>query len=302
MSLIDFAKNVDVLKPFSELDVLLLYGIVSPWLKGFLHGREIATKIHVPGFRNLLKRGTKLEPLYIEEMIEAIDVDFIKLRSKHHLREVKDKLSDKQIKIWRYFVPRKKVEFFYATNREFGRTITRVYFDVDRGENTTFEQALEVTKSFLENLKTSSLMDFTKDILISWTGNSFHIELNLKEEQKLSFYNQYITTREDAETKVKKLVEETAKQVSVKLLPEHERAENAITIDPSQTPPGKLDRVPLGCIHLDKNTHEIDGVSFPVKEEWLYSGKIAELITLKPQDLIANLNKFIPLEKFFISS
>lgn len=299
-NLIKLAENREVLKPFSSLDVLLLYGVCAPHLKDFLHNREIATKIHVPGFRNILKRGTKLEPLYIEEIIEAIDEDFLKLRSKHHLRDVESKLSHTRRKVWRYFVPRKYVEFFYATNGEFGNTISRIYFDIDRGKNTTFEQALEVTKNFLENLKASSLMDFTKNILISWTGNSFHIELNLKEEQDLSFYNKYLTTREGTDTVVKKLVEETAKRVSVKLLPEHERAENAITIDPSQTPPGKLDRVPLGCLHLNKTTEAIDGVSLPVNEHWLYSERIEELTATKPQELVGRLKEFVPIEKFFI--
>lgn len=300
--LLKLAKTSRILRPFSSLDVLLLYGVCAPHLKDFLHNRELASKIHIPGFRNILKRGTKLEPLYIEELIDTIDEEFLMLRSRYHLRDVESKLSPTQRKVWRYFVPRKYVEFFYATNGEVGRTISRVYFDVDRGRNTTFEQALEVTKKFLENLKASSLTNFTKDILVSWTGNSFHIELNLKEEQDLSFYNKYLTTREGTETIVKKLVDETAKQVNVKLLPEHERAENAITIDPSQTPPGKLDRVPLGCLHLNRTTKEIDGVSLPVKEEWLFTEKIFEITKYMPDDLIANLSDFIPIERFYVTA
>jgi hypothetical protein len=88
-NLLDIAKERALLEPFASVDVLLLYSIVAPHLKDFLHNREIATKIHVPGFRNILKRGTKLEPLYIEEIIEAVDEEFLKLRSTHHLKDVK---------------------------------------------------------------------------------------------------------------------------------------------------------------------------------------------------------------------
>jgi len=66
----------------------------------------------------LLKRGTKIEPLYIEDF-KAIDENYLKLRANHHLDDVKEQLTKQQILLRQYFVPRKLINFFYACNNEF---------------------------------------------------------------------------------------------------------------------------------------------------------------------------------------
>jgi DNA primase len=297
--LLKLARTRDVLKPFEALDVMLLYGICAHVLVEYLGKREIASKIHIPGFRNVLKRGTKLEPLYAKELAEAVNPAFLELRAKHHLGDVQGMLSNAQKKTWRYFVPRKLVEFFYATNRERGQTIERIYFDIDRGINTTVEQAVEVTRVFLEELKTSKLAEFGESILVSWTGNSFHVEMELEEGQPLSFYKEWLTTKEKSNTETKKLVEKVNEKCSVRVLPEHVRADNAITVDPSQTPPGKLNRAPLGCVHVSRE-NSTDGVSLPVKESWLYSEKATGLTRYTPQMLIREFEQFRNLKRFYI--
>ena len=106
------AKEVkNVLKPYGELDVLPYYSQISGVLSSFLKGREIATKIVLKNFV-FLKRGSKDKPLYIQDF-RVVDEKMLKLR-KHHLDEVRDKLTEKQILVWKYFVPRKMINFFYA--------------------------------------------------------------------------------------------------------------------------------------------------------------------------------------------
>jgi hypothetical protein len=64
-----------------------------------------------------------------------------------------------------------------------------------------------------------------------------------------------------------------------------------LNIDPSLIPPGKLDRVPLGSIHLDKKG-EIDGFSFPVSEKDLNrKDLIKELRALTAKELVRRMEK-----------
>ena len=103
----------DVLNKYGFLDVLPYYAAIAPYLKKFLKGKEIATKIRLPNFF-FLKRGSKEKPLYIEDF-SAVNEKMLKLR-KVDLKTARQELNEKQILIWEYFVPRKLMDFFYATN------------------------------------------------------------------------------------------------------------------------------------------------------------------------------------------
>ncbi|HDD72501.1 MAG TPA: hypothetical protein ENG00_00250, partial [Candidatus Aenigmarchaeota archaeon] len=125
-------KSRNVLKPFGEFEVIPYYAKVSEKLTGFLHGKELATKVWIPGFRQIIRRGSKLEPLYVEELARA-DERLIELRREiRKLRDAESELNPLQKKIWEYFLPRKLCDFFYATNGEGpGRDIERIFFDID---------------------------------------------------------------------------------------------------------------------------------------------------------------------------
>jgi len=96
-TLLNFArKNMDnLITPFGEIDVLLIYAVAATKLKKYLKDKEIACKIWMPHgkIRFLIKRGFRLEPLYVEELIEAMDVDFLKLRSERTLKDAKKDLD-----------------------------------------------------------------------------------------------------------------------------------------------------------------------------------------------------------------
>ena len=54
----------------------------------------------------------------------------------------------------------------------------------------------------------------------------------------------------------------------------HEKTDYLI-IDPSQTPSGKLCRIPLGSLHM-KDALTVNGVSIPLKKEMLEEKKLVE--------------------------
>ena len=110
----------DVLRPYGHTETLYYYSKVAFALKNFLKGKEIAAKNWIPkGFMPyLIKRGSKLEPLYIEEF-SCIDEKFLRTRAEiEHLDKAKSKITKQQAKIWEYFLPRKLADLFYATNKE----------------------------------------------------------------------------------------------------------------------------------------------------------------------------------------
>lgn len=104
---------MDTLKPYGELDVLSLYSKVAPYLLDFLRNREIASKTWIPKAKIpfFLNRAGKLGELWIDDF-KHVDDKFLKMRANHHLSDVKNRLNDRQILLWRYFVPRKYSEFF----------------------------------------------------------------------------------------------------------------------------------------------------------------------------------------------
>lgn len=302
-SLLNFArKNLDnIVTPFGEIDVLLLYTVVAERLRKYLNDREIATKIWMTEgkIRYLLKRGSKLEPLYVDELIEAVDLDFLKLRSKEeHLKDAKVDITDLQNKVWQYFFPRKLADFFYATNHENpGREIDRIFFDIDRFRGISASQAQEATRIFIETIKEDEdFQNLLRDAepFIYWTGNSFHVFFFLDIPQPNLFYEKYFQySKKDPEQNFTGIwAKKVDEQVDFKVIGGHERHENSINIDPSQTPSGKLSRVPLGSLHMvDANT--IDGVSVPITQKMLYDDNLADkLVNYRPPDIIENLDQF----------
>ncbi|MGZ7210403.1 MAG: hypothetical protein ACXVHV_11020 [Methanobacterium sp.] len=302
-SLLNFArKNSDnLITPFGEIDVLLLYAVVAERLKKYLNDREIAAKIWMPKgkIRFLLKRGSKLEPLHVNEFVEAVDLEFLELRSKEeHLKDAANDITDLQKKVWQYFFPRKLADFFYATNHENpGGEIDRIFFDIDRFKGMTAPQAQEATRIFVETIKEDkdfqNLLEDPKPF-IYWTGNSFHVFFFLKNPQPNSFYEKYFqySKNDPLHSFTGKWAKKVNEQVDFKVTGGHERIGDSINIDPSQTPSGKLSRVPLGSLHM-KDAKTIDGVSVPLTKKMLYDDNLAQkLVEFRPKDIIKNLNEF----------
>lgn len=303
VSLLNFAKkNIgNIITPFGQIDVLLLYAIVAEKIKKYLAHRELASKIWLPKghVRYLLKRGSKLEPLYVNELIEAVDLDFLEFRSREeHLKDAKNEITDLQNKVWQYFLPRKLADFFYATNYENpGGEIDRIFFDIDRFKGMSAAQAQETTKIFVETIKEDKDLENLLGSLapfIYWTGNSFHVFFFLDHAEPNSFYEKYFQySKNDPERNFTgKWAKKVNKQVEFKVVGGHERQGNSINIDPSQTPSGKLSRVPLGSLHM-KDPNTVDGISVPITEKMLYDDNLADkLVNYMPKDIIENLDQF----------
>jgi len=247
---------MDILKPKGVLDNVYYYSLVARKCRNFLKDRELAVKVYLPGGIRLMGRASKLGPLYADNLINAVDENFLELRVKNHLRQVKEKLSEEQIKVWSYFFPRKLCEFHYAVNHEgSGKSLDRVYFDIDRS-NQKKEDALKVAKK-LENLIRK---DFSKKTLILWTGNSFHVYAFFKKSPS-SFYTDNFSGKDSLTSKWAKEIDENLK---INVVAGHERKRGKIIIDPSQSPSGKIGRVPYS-LHISKN--KIDGVGYVVGNE-----------------------------------
>jgi hypothetical protein len=301
-SLVNFAeKNLDdLITPFGQIDVLLLYGIVAGKLKKYLGDRELAGKIWMPSGRmpHLLKRGSRLEPLFAPELEEAVTLEFLELRSKtEHLSSAKDNLTGLQVKVWQYFLPRKLADFFYATNHEGpGKEIDRIFFDIDRSDGVSAEQAQETTRIFVETIKGDRELENVLgniEPFIYWTGNSFHVLFFLNKLMPNSFYDKHFQySKNDPERNFTgKWAKKINDQVEFNVVGGHERQGNSINIDPSQTPSGKLCRIPLGSLHM-KDAKIIDGVSVPINEKMLYEEDLVhKLANYTPKNIIENLNQ-----------
>jgi hypothetical protein len=301
-SLVNFAKEnlEDLITPFGQTDVLLLYSIAAGKLKKYLGNRELACKIWMPSGRmpHLLKRGSNFDPLFAHELEEAVTLEFLELRSKtEHLSSAKDDLTDLQAKVWQYFLPRKLSDFFYATNHEGpGKEIDRIFFDIDRSNGVSAEQAHETTKIFVETIKEDEELENLLGSLepfIYWTGNSFHVLFFLDKLMPHSFYAKYFKySKNDPEQSFTgKWAKKINEQVEFKVVAGHERQINSINIDSSQTPSGKLCRVPLGSLHM-KDAKTIDGVSVPITKKRLYEDDlIYKLTNYTPKEIIENLEK-----------
>lgn len=300
MKLKELAKSSDIIKPFGHTDVLLYYSITSEKLKNFLKGKEIATKIWLPhgNIPFFLKRGSKQQPLYADDL-SCVDEKMLKLRAESDLASARNQLSKKQELLWDYFVPRKLMDFFYATNNESPKKpIERVFIDIDKGEGITSENAQEVTTLLVEQIKNdkelAKLLKFK--IFIMWTGSSFHIYLLLAKPILNSDYEKYFSYKKDMplESFIGRWAEEIHKKTKIKVQGGHEKIAKGANIDPSQTPSGKLARAPFS-LHI-KSATEIDGIALPVSIEQLKDKKLVKkLKSYTPKRVIEELDKLAGL-------
>ncbi|MBN1455451.1 MAG: hypothetical protein JW945_04290 [Methanomicrobia archaeon] len=303
MSLVRFARQRgDILKPYGQIDVLLLYAIVAAKIGPYLEGRELASRIWLPkkggGRPYIIKRGSKDEPLSANELVEAVTPEFLKIRAdEEKLSRAEEDLTPVQRKVWRYFVPRKLINFFYATNTEdLSGSIDRVFLDLDRGPGITAAQAHAATTLLLELIRSEDeLMDLTggKRPFTYWTGNSFHVILLLKDAQPHSFYDEQFKYRKsDPEGSFTgRWAKQINDRVDFEVAGGHEKKMHRLNIDPSQTPPGKLCRVPLGSVHVS-DPETIDGFSIPVTNRMLKRNNLTEmLINLQATDILSEINK-----------
>lgn len=296
-SLLEMTRGVeDPIKPLGEIDVLLYYGAIAPYLAGYLRGREIASKIWLPGAgkRMLLKRGSKDAPLFIDDMVEGVTPGLIEMRQRvKELKEARPLITEKQATIWGYFVPRKLADFFYATNREGeGKDIDRAFFDIDRGEGISARDSLHVTKLFIDEVQNDEgINEYIKgEPYISWTGFSFHVLFELKRPQPASFFDRCLSVSavKALDTPASKWVERVKKRAKVPVVGGHVKASGAISIDPSQTPSGKLCRVPLGSLHM-KDAKTVNGVSVPLTLDMLDESIVDELESYTPRKVLDHL-------------
>jgi hypothetical protein len=286
-----------ILYPYGELDCLAYYSKVSCFLKSFLAKKEIATKTLLKGGIKFIRRGSNMPKLYIEDLCsKEISEDFLKLRTKSHLEQVKSQLTEKQILIWRYFVPRKMINFFYACNNESGNKIERIFIDIDRQDNSS-EEARKVALSLINKIKQDK--EFNKIAkfrpVILWTGLSFHIYLLLKNPVNLDFYKTYLSYGKNKENSfIIKWAEQISKETKLNVKAGHKRQKGAIILDSSNTPPGKLARCPFS-LHI-KEYNKYDGVTIPLIEKQLTDKNlISKLKKLTPDYVLKNIKKYTRL-------
>jgi hypothetical protein len=284
------AKNILHLN--NQLDILPYYSKVSFALKNFLKGKKLAVKIHLPNFF-FLRRGSDLKPLYIKDL-HCVDEKMLSLR-KVHLKDVKDKLSEKQQLVWTYFPPRKLSQFFYATNDEgVGKPIERIFIDIDRRKHTAEESRIvtfNLVKIIKEDKEFNKMLKINK-IIIIWTGASFHVYLFLKNPIKLDFYNKYLSYGEKKQDSfIEKWANNLTKITGILVHAGHEKSEKCIILDSSNTPSGKLARAPFS-LHI-KDWKTIDGVCIPLSiDELNDKNLVKKLKKLTPIDVLKDLKKY----------
>jgi len=302
MSLLSsLSKEVeDIVKPFGHTDVLLLYGIVAEKMKRFLKGKELASKVWLPkgNIKYFLNRGSNKPKLFVEDFVEAITPELLEIRSEHHLKDVEKQLTEKQKLVWSYFPPRKLSDFFYATNGEgAGKSIDRIFFDMDRGQGFPLEKAQEATKLFCEIIrKDGELKKLIGKVepFVAWTGNSFHVYIMLDKPRPNEFYERYFmfSKNNPLASFTGRWAEEIKKELKINVAGGHEKIPGVLSIDPSQTPSGKLARVPLGSLHM-ADAKTINGVSIPLSEKMLEDSELPKKLNeLTPSYVVKNIEKF----------
>lgn len=138
-----------------------------------------------------------------------------------------------------------------------------------------------MTRAFVEFLEDDPVaQEVTETTVISFTGNSFHVDLLLDGAQPPEFYEEevFTTEREDVDTITDRGVRALREAVDVAVVGGHERRAGVVNVDPSQTPSGKLNRVPLGSLHL-ADAETVDGVSLPVARDELSEDDVLDRLT-----------------------
>ena len=295
----DLALQVsDVVHPFGEVEVLLLYGAVAPHLKRYLSGKELAAKnwFSAKAFPAILRRGSNSPPLLVEQLVEAVTPEFMELRKKS-LEQVRSQLTPVQENVWKYFPPRKLSDFFYATNGEREDSpVDRIFFDIDRGEGVSAGAAMRVTRDLvnimIDDKQVQDVLGHEPSPWVCWTGGSFHLYIFLEAKRDGSFYHRHFKIEKDSlATFTGRWADRLRRKSSIPIAPGHEKTPGAVTIDPSQTPPGKLCRVPLGALHM-KEWKQIDGVSVPLTLSMLDEDDLVmELQDYTPERVVRELEK-----------
>jgi len=286
-------EDKNILNKSEQLDCLSYYKEIfekkKSFLKKFLKDKEIATKIYLPEEEfYLIKRGSKEESLYFSEI--NISDNFMKLRKSDDLKDVRNRVSKKQEKIWHYFVPRKMIEMHYACNNEKGSKMNRIFIDIDPGKKFGAEEGRKVILELLKEIKKdgefNKKFDFKTQVL--WTGKGFHLYLLLKKEHSKKVYQKHFSWGEDKKTFIEKWAKNISKSLKLKVKAGHERKKDKIILDTSATPPGKLARCPYS-LHLDEKGKLI-GVCVPVKEKCLEDKNIIK--KLKKLNLKKTIKKY----------
>ncbi len=297
MSLMDvLLESEDVLKPFKFLDVLPYYSVISSFLTDFLRKKELASKVWIPHGPLILKRGSKLQPIYVDELSRlSSDLGFFEEKRKMHLSDARGSIDELQDRAWNYFPPRKLADFYYATNGEGkNKPIERIFFDIDRGLGISAEDARLVTKAFVEELESNDELSSkigSFRTFVMWTGHSFHVYVFPNKNLDPDFYRRYLSYSKSVPS-LFNLLEEMVKKVREKtrlnMVGGHEKGEGRVVIDPSQTPSGKLARCPFS-LHM-KDAKHVDGVALPLARDMLDDSNIVDdLKKQNPDSVIENL-------------
>jgi hypothetical protein len=296
-SLLEYARSSgDVLRPYGEPDLLAYYGLIAPKLEAYLHGRELATRTWVPQgrIRSVVKRGSHAPPLYIWQLARAVTPEMMAARAKFAgLEAARHVLSADQALVWYYFPPRRFVEFHYATNRDGeGREINRVFYAIGLGRGVTAEDAIEVAALLAQAaMDDDQVRELTREKpFVSWTGNSFHLTLFLKEKQPARFYRDQLEYSGQGRTLTDRLIDRVIKEAKVPVNGGHNRLPGHVTIDPSQTPSGHLCQVPLGSLHMS-DAGTVDGVSVPLTPDMLHREAVAWIQSYTPGRIIDELDE-----------
>jgi hypothetical protein len=126
---------------------------------------------------------------------------------------------------------------------------------------------------------------------VAWTGSSFHVYLLFKAPQPAKIYDSTFQYSKAAPEQnfTGKWVAALRKRVSFKIAGGHEKLADAIIVDPSQTPSGKLARMPLGSLHM-KDAKTVVGVSMPLDVKRLSEKNLEkELRALTPRGVLEDL-------------
>jgi len=295
-----------IIKPYGHRDYLFFYKHVAWIIQDFIKNRPIGTKILIPNGPQLIKRASKLGPIYCKDIIENVDVNYLKLRSNMHLKDVQHMLSEKQKLIWKYFLPRKSIEFFYSTNGEvFGGKsalkeepmIDRIFLDIDR-KDISFYEVTKIMIRLVQIFEEDNIRRFVSEHIsdyktfVMYTGNSWHIYLLLNHKVKENLYFRFIQHKNSElvpslATRIVNLLKQEFPNVSIG----HEKKQHSVIIDPSQTPFGKLARAPYS-LHL-KQAYDIDGIAVPIPL-YLFKKMVDHNIPSEQliDEIINYLNKF----------
>jgi hypothetical protein len=256
----------------------------------------------------VIKRGSDIEPLYADVLAEAVTPDLLRLRAGGDLAHAGRELTETQRRVWSYFVPRRLCDLFYATNNEGpGKPIERIFFDLDRGKGISIEQAVQATISFVDIIREDKGLEELLgpvEPFVSWTGRSFHVMLFPDKPKPASFYVKHFqySKKDPLANYTGRWVAKLSDRVEFNVSGGHEKRDNVLTVDPSQTPSGKLCRAPLGSLHM-KDSGTVDGVSIPLTGKMLKEKGLAEKLPgYTPKDVLLNLEKHardLP-EKFIV--